>query len=87
VKRIDAVFDLERDINGKPPDDRSAARKEHAVPLAAELEAWMRAERARLSRGNDIAKAMDYMLTRWNGFTRFLHDGRICLTNNADERA
>jgi transposase len=45
VKRIDAVFDLERDINGKPPDDRLAARKEHVAPLVAELEAWMRAER------------------------------------------
>ncbi|RTR11446.1 IS66 family transposase [Azospirillum griseum] len=87
VKRIDAVFDLERAINGKPPDDRLAARKEHVAPLVAELEAWMRAERAKLSRHNDVAKAMDYMLTRWGGFTRFLHDGRICMTNNCAERA
>lgn len=87
VKRIDAVFDLERDINGKPPDDRLAARKEHVAPLVAELEAWMRAERARVSGKSDIGKAMDYMLKRWDGFTRFLHDGRICLTNNAAERA
>ena len=27
------------------------------------------------------------MLTRWLAFTRFLDDGRICLTNNAAERA
>ena len=27
------------------------------------------------------------MLTRWPAFTRFLEDGRICLTNNAAERA
>jgi transposase len=87
VKRIDAVFDLERDINGKPPDDRLAARKEHIAPLVAELEAWMRAERARVSGKSEIGKAMDYMLKRWDGFTRFLHDGRICLTNNAAERA
>ncbi len=33
------------------------------------------------------AKAMDYMLKRWDGFARFLDDGRICLTNNASERA
>ncbi len=87
VKRIEAVFNLERDINGKPPDERLAARREHVAPLVAELETWMRAERARLSRHNDVAKAMDYMLTRWDGFTRFLGDGRICLTNNVAERA
>ncbi len=47
----------------------------------------MRAERARFSRHADVAKAMDYMLKRWSAFTRFLDDGRICLTNNAAERA
>jgi hypothetical protein len=47
----------------------------------------MRSERPRLSRHADVAKAMDYMLKRWPAFTRFLDDGRICLTNNAAERA
>lgn len=47
----------------------------------------MRAERAKLSRHNDIAKAMNYMLNRWETFARFLNDGRICITNNAAERA
>jgi hypothetical protein len=56
-------------------------------PLVTELESWMRTERARLSRHADNAKAMDYMLKRWPTFTRFLDDGRICLTNNAAERA
>ena len=46
----------------------------------------MREQRAKLSRGNDVAKAMDYMLKRWPAFTRFLDDGRICLSNNAAER-
>ena len=55
-------------------------------PLVANLEAWMREQRAKLSRGNDVAKAMDYMLKRWTAFTRFLDDGRICLSNNAAER-
>jgi len=44
-------------------------------------------ERAKLSRHNDLAKAMDYMLKRWDAFARFLEDGRICLSNNAAERA
>jgi transposase len=47
----------------------------------------MRAMRSRMSRHADIAKAIDYMLKRWDAFTRFLDDGRICLTNNAAERA
>jgi hypothetical protein len=46
----------------------------------------MRGERGRLSRHAEVAKAMDYMLKRWAAFTRFLDDGRICLTNNAAER-
>ena len=55
--------------------------------MVAALEDWMRAERAKLSRHMRVAKAIDYMLTRWPAFTRFLDDGRICLTNNAAERA
>ncbi len=47
----------------------------------------MREQRAKLSRYDPVAKALDYMLTRWTALTRFLGDGRICLTNNAAERA
>lgn len=87
VKRIDALFDIEREINGLNAEERRAVRAERSVPVLADLEAWVRAERARLSRHAPVAKAMDYMLKRWPGFTRFLEDGRICLTNNAAERA
>ena len=64
VRRIDALFDIERAINGQSSEQRLAARREHSAPLVAELEAWMRTERARLSRQNPVAKAMDYMLRR-----------------------
>src|SRR6478735_2236786 len=77
VRRIDAIFDAER----------LAVRQQHIAPLVTELETWMRESRGKLSRHNPVAKAMDYMLTRWETFTRFLSDGRICLTNNAAERA
>jgi len=87
VKRIDALFDIEREINALSAEQRLAVRAERSAPLLADLEAWMRAERARLSRHAPVAKAMDYMLKRWPGFARFLEDGRICLTNNAAERA
>jgi transposase len=87
VRRIDALFDVEREINGMSADQRLAVRAERSAPMLAKLEAWLREERARLSRHAPVAKAMDYMLKRWPGFTRFLEDGRICLTNNAAERA
>jgi transposase len=87
VRRIDALFEIERSINGHSAERRRAVRQELSAPLVAALESWMREQRAKLSRGNDIAKAMDYLLKRWPAFTRFLDDGRICLSNNAAERA
>jgi transposase len=87
VKRIDTVFAIEREINGQPAEARLAVRQQRILPMVNELDAWMRVERARLSRHADVAKAFDYMLARWPAFTVFLCDGRICLTNNAAERA
>jgi transposase len=86
VRRIDALFEIERGINGRSAEERRAVRQEFSRPLIDDLETWMRAERPKLSRGNDLAKAMDYMLKRWTAFTRFLNDGRVCLSNNAAER-
>ena len=62
-------------------------RQERSAERVEALERWMRIERAKLSRHAEVAKAIDYMLKRWPAFTRFLDDGRICLTNNAAERA
>ena len=87
VTRIDRIFDIERGINGKPADERYAVRQELVTPLVAELEHWLRTQRATLARHNPVAGAIDYMLKDWAAFTRFLADGRICLTNNAAERA
>lgn len=87
VRRIDAIFDVEREISGLSAAQRYIIRQTRVAPLVTALEQWMRAERGRLSRHADVAKAMNYMLKRWNAFTRFLDDGRICLTNNAAERA
>jgi Transposase IS66 family/Transposase C of IS166 homeodomain len=81
VRRIDPIFAIEREINGLSAAQRLAARKTRIAPLVTELETWMRDQRARLSHHADNAKAMDYMLKRWPTFTRFLDDGRICLSN------
>ena len=87
VRRIDALFDVERAINGLSADQRLDARQRLSKPLVDDFHDWMVQERAKLSRGAAVAQAMDYMLKRWPAFTGFLADGRICLTNNAAERA
>jgi len=87
VQRLDALFEIERGINSKATEERVAVRQELSAPLMADLHAWLTAQLAKLSRSHDLAKAINYMLRRWTAFTRFLEDGRICLTNNAAERA
>jgi len=87
VRRIDALFEIERTINGQSVDQRQAIRQELSAPLVADLHAYMLKQRAKLYPGHDLAKAMTYLLKRWASFTRFLDDGRVCLSNNAAERA
>jgi transposase len=87
VKRIDALFDIERDINGLSAAERLRLRQEKSAPLLAELESWLREQRSKLSRSSQVIKPIDYMLKRWSDFARFITDGRICLTNNAAERS
>lgn len=87
VKRIDGLFDIEREINGLTADQRLERRRKDSLPLVDDLQVWLQTERAKLSRSSPVAEAIDYMLKRWDGFTSFLQDGRICLTNNAAERA
>jgi transposase len=87
VRRIDTLFEIERSINRQSIERRRQVRQELSAPLIADLGAWLHEHRPKLSRGNDLARAMDYILKRWAAFTLFLDDGRVCLTNNAAERA
>ena len=87
VKRIDALFAIEREINGLPADERLRVRDERSRPLMVELKTWLGEQRAKLSSKNETAKAIDYSLKRWTALTRFLADGRLCISNNAAERA
>jgi transposase len=87
VRRIDELFEIERAVNRQTSEQRLAARREKSRPLVVNLEIWMRQQRALLSSSNDTAKAINYLLNRWVAFTRFLDDGRVCLSNNAAERA
>ena len=87
VHRIDALFNIERTINGKSAEERRALRQELSKPLIGALHVYVQDQRAKLSRGHDLARAIDYILKRWAAFTLFLDDGRVCLSNNAAERA
>lgn len=87
VKRFDALFEIERQINGLSAEERLAVRREKSKPLFDDMHEWLKRGRATLTRPSEVIGAMDYMLKRWDGFARFLEDGRVCLTNNAAERA
>jgi transposase len=87
VARIDALFAIEREINRAAADQRKRMRQERSRPLVAALEFWLREQRRKLSARNEIAKAIQYSLGRWTALTRFLDDGRLCMSNNAAERA
>jgi transposase len=73
------VFEIEWATNGQSAERRKATREEFNAPLVADLQVWMCEQRAELSSGNEVAKAMDYMLKRWSAFTRFLRR-RLYLT-------
>lgn len=87
VARIDQLFAIERLINGHGAEARLATRAASSAPILAELEPWLRVQREHTSRKSEIGKAIDYTLKRWPALTRFMTDGRICLSNNAAERA
>jgi transposase len=86
VERIDALFAIEREINGLTRQERVQARHQRSRPLVNALESWLREQRARVSKNSETGKAIDYSLKRWAALARFLDDGRLCMSNNAAER-
>jgi transposase len=87
VERIDALFAIEHEINGMTPQQRVDIRTARSRPLVIEVETWLRKQRAKLSRKSETGKAIDYSVKRWTALTCFLNDGRLCMSNNAAERA
>jgi transposase len=80
------LFAIEREINGLTSLERVRARHERSRPLVMALETWLREQRARVSKNSETGKAIDYSLKRWAALTRFLNDGRLCMSNNTAER-
>jgi transposase len=87
VARIGQLYAIESDIRGQNPDDRRAARQEKSRPVLDALEPWLREKLAQISQKTKLAEAIRYALSRWEGLTRFIDDGRIEIDSNIVERA
>jgi hypothetical protein len=87
IQRIGALYDIEREIRGKPADLRCQVRQARARPPVEELHRWLNKTLTQLSRKSDTAAAVRYALSRWRALTRYLDDGRIEMDNSAAERA
>ncbi len=87
LHRIRALYAIEEQIRGRPPDERRAMREARSAPLLAELHRWLLETVRQLSTKSELAGAIHYGLVRWQALCRFCHDGRIEIDNNAAERA
>ncbi len=87
LKRIGALYAIESDIRGRSPDERRDARQEKSRPILDALEPWLREKLALISQKTRLAEAIRYALSRWDGLTRFIDDGRIEIDSNIVERA
>ena len=87
LERIGALYAVEAEIRGKPPDERWRARQARAKPLLDAFAVWLRTTLEMLSRTSDTTAAILYALNRWDALTRYVDDGRIEIDNSAAERA
>jgi transposase len=87
LQRIALIYAVEKDIRGRSPEERCATRQERSRPVIAELEPWLRGKLALLSQKSKLAEGIRYMLSRWEGLTRYLDDGRIEIDSNTVERS
>jgi hypothetical protein len=85
--RIARLYEVEKDIRGRSPNDRRAARQELSLPIVDDLRRFLEASLARTSKKSKLADAIRYALTRWTGLSRFLDDGRIEIDSNTVERS
>ena len=84
---IGALYAIEADIRGCSAEERHRVRLSRSRPLVDALKPWFEAQLAAVSGKSTIAEAIRYVLTRWDGLTRFLDDGRVEIDSNAVERA
>jgi transposase len=87
LKRIAELYAVETEIRGRSADERRALRQEKSRPILDELEPWLRTKLGLISQKTKLAEAIRYALSRWEGLTRFLDDGRIEVDSNVVERS
>lgn len=87
LERIGALYAIESQIRGRPPDERTMIRQARAGPLLEALREWLRQTLMRVSKKSELAKAISYVLSRWTALTRYRDDGRIEIDNNTAERS
>jgi transposase len=87
LERIAGLYAIEKEIRGRPPDERREVRNTRSRPLLESLKQWLEETLGKLSRKSDTAMAVRYALGRWEALLRFCDDGRIEIDNNAAERA
>jgi transposase len=87
LRRIGALYDIEQEICGQPPEVRKAQREARAGPLLEDLHGWLEGLLTRVSAKSDLRQAVGYSLTRWKALTRYVGNGRLEIDNNAAERA
>ncbi len=87
LRRIGMLYEIEREIHGRSPDERRAVRQARSRPKADDLAKWLDEKRRRMFSGSPTLKAINYALNHWAGLMRFLDDGRIDLDNNPVERS
>jgi transposase len=87
LERIAKLYAVEKDIRGRNADERRAVRQDRSRPIIDGLEPWLRTKLTLISQKTKLAEAIRYALSRWDGLTRFLDDGRIEIDYNAVERS
>ena len=87
LQRIAALYAIESEIRGRTADERRAVRQEKSRPIIDDLESWLCTKLDLISQKTKLAEAIRYALSRWQGLTRFLGDGRIDIDSNVVERS
>ncbi|MBB3009925.1 MULTISPECIES: IS66 family transposase [Cupriavidus] len=82
LQYIGELYEIEREVQQLAAQLRLEIRQQRARPIADALHAWMTGQRARVSEGSAIAKALDYSLRRWTALTRYLEDPQVPIDNN-----
>ena len=86
LERIAGLYRIESEIRGRSADERRSVRQDKSRPIIEALEPWLRQKLGLISQKTKLAEAIRYALSRWDGLTGFLDDGRIEIDTNVVER-